>query len=129
MASVVLHTDSEPHTSETQCVVRLSWTAGRHERDGGSRITVPELAVFAGAKRAQFLALGEAAVTAGLREVVSGETCLASLRPQAALRLATTPIVLAARRGFSSGRGQRSPSVESRDGLDEVVDEGGIYSW
>jgi hypothetical protein len=113
MASVVLHTDTEPHASATQCVVRPSWTAGRYERDGGSRITEPELAVFAGAKRAQLQALGEAAVTAGLHEVVSGETYLASLRPQASLRLVTTPIVLAARRGSSS----------------EGADEGGIYSW
>ena len=131
MARVVLHTDTELHASATQCVVRPSWTAGRHERDGGSRITVPELAVFAGAKRAQFLALGEAAVTAGLREVVSGETCLASLRPQASLRLAATPIVLAARRGFSPGRGRHSQPEESLHGhsVDEVADEGGIYSW
>jgi len=83
MTRVVLHTGTELHASVAHCVVRPSWMAGRHERDGGSRITVPELAVFAGAKRAQFLALGEAEVTAGLREVVSGETCLASLRPQA----------------------------------------------
>ncbi len=131
MARVVLHTETELHASVTRCVVRPSWTAGRHERDGGSRITVPALAIFAGAKRAQLLALSEADVTSGLRGVVSGETCLASLRPQASLRLAMTPIVLAARQGFSPGRARHSQPVQPLHGhsLDEVVDEGGIYSW
>jgi hypothetical protein len=89
------------------------------------------LASFAGAKRAQWAVLTEAAVLIGLREVVTGVTCLASVRPTSP-RLTVAPIVLASGGGgFSSGRVSRSGLVESARGheVDAVVDEGGIYSW
>jgi hypothetical protein len=130
MANVVLRTDKELHASATHNITQLSWTAGRPEREGGSRLVVPELAVFVGAKRTQFLALADTQVTAGLRAAVAGVTCLASVRPQASLRLAA-PFVLTGHRGFSPGRTRRSQRVEPAHShsLEEAVDEGGIYSW
>ncbi|QRK12040.1 hypothetical protein JQX13_19535 [Archangium violaceum] len=114
----------------TKTLARLTCTAGQSERDGGNRLEVPLLASFAGAKRTQLAVLTEAAVMAELRQVVTGVTCLASVRPLSP-RLAVAPIVLARGQDFSPGRAHRHGWVESahRHDFDEVVDEGGIYSW
>jgi len=108
----------------------LSSTAGPSERDGGHRLAVPRLASFAGANRTQLAVLTEAGVTDGLREVVTGVTCLASVRPMSP-RLTLAPIVLARDQDFSPGRTARGELLEpaySHD-LDLGVDVGGIYSW
>jgi hypothetical protein len=127
---VVLHVGGEQSASVVRPLVRLPYRAGQYERDGGNRLEVPPLASFAGAKRTQWAVLTEAAVLAGLREVVTGVTCLASVRPMSP-RLTVAPIVLARGGGFSPGRGSRSGLMESAHGhdVDAVVDEGGIYSW
>jgi hypothetical protein len=129
-AGGVLHVGGELSSSVTKSLTRLSWTVGQIERDGGNRPEVPRLASFAGAKRSQLAVLTEAAVTAGLREEVTGVTCLASVRPVSP-RLAAAPIVLARSQGFSPGRVARSEWVELAHGHEVglLEDEGGIYSW
>jgi hypothetical protein len=110
----------EQSASGARTLARLYWKAGQFEPDGSHRLEVSTLASFAGAKRGQLAALTEAEVTAGLRGVVTGVTCLAWLRPLP--RLALTPIVLVRDRGNSPA------SLEHGAGIHEV-DEGGIYSW
>ncbi|PTL79826.1 hypothetical protein [Vitiosangium sp. GDMCC 1.1324] len=128
---VVLHVGGELHAAVTKTLARLSWTAGQFERDGGNRLEVPRLVTFAGAKRSQLAVLTEAAVTAELREAVTGVTCLASVRPTSP-RLAAAPIVLARGQEFSPGRAtswhELVESAHSHD-VHSMVDEGGIYSW
>jgi hypothetical protein len=129
---VVLQRREAPGALVIRPVFRLSWTEGQAEQEGGqSRVEVPRWAYFAGAKRAQFAALSEGAVLAGLREAVSGMTCLASLRSMTP-RLTAAGLVPARSEGFSPGRGARVAqlleSAHNHD-ADEVVDEGGIYSW
>jgi hypothetical protein len=114
---VVLHVGGEQNAPVMKALVRLSPTAGQTERDGGNRLTVPRLASFAGAKRGQLVVLTEAGVTDGLREVVTGVTCLAAVRPLSP-RLTVAPIVLA-----------RAQDFEPSHDLDLGVDVGGIYSW
>lgn len=104
----------------TKTLARLSYLAGHSERDGGLRPEASRLASLAGANRAQLAVLTEAEVTAGLREGVTGVTCLASVRPVAP-RLTAAPIVLA--------RGPGSSAVQARDVDTQRGDEGGIYSW
>jgi hypothetical protein len=116
---VVLHVGGEQNAPVMKTLVRLSPMAGRSERDGGHRLTVPRLASFAGAKRSQLAVLTEAGVTDGLREAVTGVTCLAAVRPLSP-RLAVAPIVLAREQDFEP--------AYARD-LDLGVDVGGIYSW
>jgi hypothetical protein len=118
-AGVVLHVGGEQNAPVMKTLVRLSPMAGRSERDGGHRLTVPRLASFAGAKRSQLAVLTEAGVTDGLREAVTGVTCLAAVRPLSP-RLAVAPIVLAREQDFEP--------AYARD-LDLGVDVGGIYSW
>ncbi len=127
---VVLHVGGEQSASVVRPLARPSYMAGQFERDGGNRLEVPPLASFAGAKRTQWAVLTEAKVLAGLREVVTGVTCLASVRPMSP-RLTVAPIVLARGGGFSPGRVSRSGLVESAHShdVDAVEDEGGIYSW
>ena len=130
---VVLQVGGEQNTTVAKPVTQLSWMAGQSKRDGGNRLEGPRLASFAGAKRTQLAVLMEAAATAGLREVVTGVTCLASVRPVAP-RLAATPsapIVLARVRDISPARVAQSGWMGSTDGHDADlgVDEGGIYSW
>ncbi len=88
------------------------------------------MAYFAGAKRTQLAVLMEARVTAALREALTGVTCLASVRPLSP-HLTSASLVLAGGWGFSPGRRSRNQPMESAHNhdLDEVVDEGGIYSW
>lgn len=119
MGAKVLHVWGEQGASVTKALARLSWTVGQSERDGGHRPEVTWLAFLAGANRAQLAVLTEDAVTAGLRETVTGVTCLASVRPLSP-RLRAAPIVLA--RGPAPREGQRRLR-------DEMRDEGGIYSW
>jgi len=59
---------------------RPSQVGGRGGKTGG--IAVPELAVFAGAKRMQLAMLSRSAVTAALRKGLEEVTRVASLRPQ-----------------------------------------------
>jgi hypothetical protein len=129
-AGVVLHVGGEQGASVTRKLVRLSRTAGQSKQEGGSAVEVPRVAYFAGAKRTQLAVLMEAEVTAALREALTGVTCLASVRPQSP-RLTDAALVLAGGRGFSPGRRLWSQPMESEHShdLDEVVDEGGIYSW
>jgi len=129
-AGVVMHVGVEQNAPVMRTLARLSSTAGQSERDGGNRLTIPRLASFAGAKRTQLAVLTEAGVTDGLREVVTGVTCLASVRPMSP-RLAVAPIVLVREQDFSPGptaRGARMASAFSHD-VDLGVDVGGIYSW
>lgn len=127
---VVLHVGGEQNAPVMKTLVRLSPTAGQSERDGGNRLAVPRLASFAGANRTQLAVLTEAGVTDGLREVVTGVTCLASVRPLSP-RLAVAPIVLARDQDFSPGRPTRGALMLPAYGhdLDMGVDVGGIYSW
>ncbi|HEX5753400.1 MAG TPA: hypothetical protein VFZ09_44795 [Archangium sp.] len=118
-AGVVLHVGGEQNAPVMKTLVRLSPMAGQSERDGGNRLTVPRLASFAGAKRAQLVVLAEAGVTDGLREVVTGVTCLAAVRPLSP-RLAVAPIVLSREQHFEPAYAHE---------LDLGVDVGGIYSW
>lgn len=129
-AGVVLHVGGEINAAVTKTLGRLSWMAGQSERDGGNRLEVPRLASFAGAKRTQLAVLTEAEVMAGLRQVVTGVTCLAAVRPLSP-RLTAAPIVLARGQGFTPGRASRSEPVEAMPlyDADVGVDEGGIYSW
>ncbi len=106
----------------TKALARLSWLAGHSERDGGLQLEVSRLASLAGANRAQLVVLTEAKVTAGLREGVTGVTCLASVRPSSP-RLTAAPIVLARGPGPSDGQPARDVGVVRRG------EEGGIYSW
>jgi hypothetical protein len=126
----VLHVGGEPSASVTRKLVRLSRTAGQSEQEGGNTVEVPPVAYFAGAKRTQLAVLMRAEVTAALREALTGVTCLASVRPVSS-RLTAASLVLAGGRGFSPGRRPRNQPMESAHShdLDEVVDEGGIYSW
>lgn len=130
MGGVVLHVGGERNAPVMKTLAWPSSTAGQSERDGGRRLTVPRLASFAGANRTWLAVLAEAGVTDGLREVVTGVTCLASVRPLSP-RLAVAPIVLAREQGFSPGRTARGELMEPARGhdLDLGVDEGGIYSW
>jgi hypothetical protein len=126
-ARVVLHVGGEQNAPVMKALARLSSTAGQSERDGGNRLVVPQLASFAGANRIQLAVLTEAGVTDGLREVVTGVTCLASVRPMSP-RLAVAPIVLAREQDFSPARGGLMDPAFRHD-LDLGVDLGGIYSW
>ncbi|ATB30557.1 hypothetical protein [Melittangium boletus] len=106
--------------SVARTLARLSWTTGPTEHGGNHRPEVSLWAVFAGAKHRQLAVLREAAVTAGLHEVVTGVTCLASIRPSAPrLTVASTVLARASKRG---GTQDRNHGVEG-------MDEGGIYSW
>ncbi len=127
---VVLHVGGGLNAPVTKTLARPSWTAGQFERDGGNRLEVPRLASFAGAKRTWLAVLTEAGVTDGLREVVTGVTCLASVRPVSP-RLAVAPIVLARDPGFSPGHtAHGGPRVSARaHDAGMGMDEGGIYSW
>ncbi|HYO65848.1 MAG TPA: hypothetical protein VEU33_07185 [Archangium sp.] len=118
-AGVVLHGGGKQNAPVMKTLVRLSPTAGQSERDGGNRLTVPRLASFAGAKRSQLAVLTEAGVTDGLRETVTGVTCLAAVRPLSP-RLAVAPIVLTREQDFEPSYGHD---------LDLGMDVGGIYSW
>jgi hypothetical protein len=124
-AGLVLHMGGEPSASVARPLTLLSRQAGREE---GHRLVVPHLASFAGAKRAELESLLRAEATAGLRELLTRVTCLASVRPVSA-RLTVARLVLA--QGFSPGRSSRGALVESapRRDVDLMVDEGGIYSW
>ncbi|MGZ3458535.1 MAG: hypothetical protein ACXU86_08520 [Archangium sp.] len=127
-AGGVLHVGGELNAPVTRRLTRLSWKAGQPERDGGHPLEVPQLASFARANRARLAVLTEAAVTAGLREVLTGVKCLASVRPMSP-RLAVAPIALV--RGQDFGPGLPSPWLEPAHlpDADAGVDEGGIYSW
>ncbi|HEX8434125.1 MAG TPA: hypothetical protein VF697_03440, partial [Archangium sp.] len=129
MAGLILHAGGEPDASVTRNLVRLSRTAGQSGQEGGSTVEVPRVAYFAGAKRAQLAVLTQSGVTAALREALTGVTCLASVRPVSP-RLAEASLVLAGGWSFSPGRRTGNPAPESAHShdLDEVVDEGGIYS-
>ena len=120
-AGGVLNRGGEHSTLVAKTLTRLSWTAGKYEPDGSHRLKVSALASFAGAKRSQLAALTEAEVTAGLRGVVTGVTCLARLRSRAP-RLALAPIVLVRELG-------NTPSSLEHVAAIHEVDEGGIYSW
>ncbi|HYO60006.1 hypothetical protein [Archangium sp.] len=122
-AGVVLHMGGELNASVTK--TRLSWMAGQSARDRGNR-----LASFAGANRAHLAVLTRAAVTAGLREVVTGVTCLASVRPLSP-RLTVARLVLDRDPGFSPVRTIHGELVKPAHGddIDVGMDEGGIYSW
>lgn len=124
---VVLHVGGEQNAPVMKALARLSPTAGQSERDGGNRLVVPRLASFAGANRAQLAVLAEAGVTDGLREVVTGVTCLASVRPLSP-RLAVAPIVLARAPVLGPARGGLMDPAFHHD-VDLGVDLGGIYSW
>lgn len=128
MAGVVLHVGGGQNAPVMKTLARLSSTAGQSERDGGNRLAVPRLASFAGANRAQLAVLTEAGLTDGLREVVTGVTCLASVRPMSP-RLAVAPIVLARDQDFGPGRTARGARMEPAYSHDLGVDVGGIYSW
>jgi len=127
---VVLHVGGEPNAPVTRRLTRLSWKAGQPERDGGHPLDVPRLASFAGANRARLAVLTEAAVTAGLREVLTGVKCLASVRSMSP-RLAVAPIALVRGQDSGPGRGLPSPWLVPAHLADAEagVDEGGIYSW
>ena len=126
----ILHVEGTEGAAVTRTVAWPSWKAGPIERDGSHRPHISRLASLAGASRAQLAVLTEAGVTAGLREWVTGVTCLASVRPMAP-RLTAAPIVLARSPGASvlhclpteGGGVARAPRLEA------LVDEGGIYSW
>ncbi|MCY1073704.1 hypothetical protein [Archangium lansingense] len=129
-AVMVLHVGGEQNAPVMKTLARPSKAVGQFERDGGNRLVVPRLASFAGANRTQLAVLSEAGVTDGLREVVTGVTYLASVRPMSP-RLAVAPIVLVREQDFSPGRTARGELMEparSHD-LDLGVDVGGIYSW
>jgi hypothetical protein len=130
LVGLVLNVGGELDASVTRNLFRLSKTGGKSEQEGGNTVEVPRVAYFAGAKRTQLAVLMQAGVTADLREALTGVTCLASVRPQSP-RLASASLVLAGGRGFSPGRRPRNQPMESAHShdLDEVVDEGGIYSW
>ncbi|OJH35093.1 hypothetical protein BON30_39145 [Cystobacter ferrugineus] len=117
----MLYRGGEHSASVAKTLTRLSWTAGQSEPDGSHRLKVSALASFAGAKRSQLAALTEAEVTAGLRSVVTGVTCLARARSRAP-RLALAPIVLVRDRRNGLVPLERGATVHE-------VDEGGIYSW
>lgn len=129
-AGVVLHMGGEQNARVTKTLARPASMAGQPERDGGTRLVVPRLASFAGANRTQLAVLTEAGVTDGLREVVTGVTCLASVRPLSP-RLTVAPIVLDRDQDHVPGRtargawGKQTPSHDP----DMGVDVGGIYSW
>ena len=105
--------------SVTRTLARLSWMTGSCEHGGSAPLEVSWLEALAGAKRHQQAALSVAEVTAGLRETVTGVTCLASFRP-AAPRLTVASTVLA-----------RAPEPGAEKKISRVweQDEGGIYSW
>lgn len=112
----------EPSATVVKALTRSSIrTAGQSELDGSQRLEVSALASFAGAKRSQWAALTEAGALAGMRGVVTGVTCLASLRPGTP-RLALAPI------GLIRGQARRLTLVEDHPAKPEV-DAGGIYSW
>ena len=115
----VLQWGSE-QVSVARTLARLSWTTGPNEHGGSHQLEVSRLKVFAGAKHRQLAVLTEAAVTAGLREVVTGVTCLASLRPSSP-RLTVASTVLA--------RASKTGGTQKRNHGGDGVDEGGIYSW
>jgi hypothetical protein len=126
-AGVVLHVGGEQNAPVMKALARLSSTTGQSERDGGNRLVVPRLASFAGANRTQLAVLTEAGVTDGLREVVTGVTCLASVRPMSP-RLAVAPIVLAREQDVRPAHGGLMDAAFRHD-VDLGVDLGGIYSW
>ncbi|WP_375770188.1 hypothetical protein NR798_04660 [Archangium gephyra] len=129
-AGVVLHMGGEQSARVMKTLARSASMAGQSERDGGHRLAVPRLASFAGANRTWLAVLTEAGVTAGLREAVTGVTCLASVRPMSP-RLSVAPIVLDTElnRGEEPGaRGPRGKRAHDQD-PDLGVDVGGIYSW
>ena len=62
---------------------RSSWTEWRRAVEGETGgIAVPQLAIFAGAKRTQLATLAKSAATESLREVVEAVKRVASMRPQ-----------------------------------------------
>jgi hypothetical protein len=92
---------------------------GSSEHGGSAPLEVSWLEALAGAKRHQLSTLSAAAVMVGLRELVTGVTCLASLRPEAP-RLTVASTVLS--RAPLTGREERAFGAREQD-------EGGIYSW
>jgi hypothetical protein len=129
-AVMVLHVGGDQNAPVMKTLARLSKAAGQFERDGGNRLAVPRLASFAGANRTQLAVLTEAGVTNGLREVVTGVTCLASVRPMSP-RLAVAPIVLVRDEESRPGRTARGELLKPAyvQELEQSVDVGGIYSW
>ncbi|MBZ4420335.1 hypothetical protein K8638_28085 [Myxococcus sp. RHST-1-4] len=58
----------------------MEWRKAVEGESGG--VAVPELAIFAGAKRTQLSVLAKSTVTESLREVMQDVTRVASMRPQ-----------------------------------------------
>ncbi len=117
-AGLVLRIAGEPSMSAARPLTRLFW------REEGHPLEAPHLASFAGEKRTELATLVQAEATAGLRELFTGVTCLASVRPVSP-RLKAAPLVFA--QGCSPGSTSRSARVESDHDL--MMEEGGIYSW
>lgn len=126
----LLHLEAVEGAEVTKCQTWSSWMVGSIERDGGLRPDVCRLVSLAGASRAQLAVLTKAAVTAGLREQVTGVTFLASVRTlsprltEASIARATGP-----RPGVIHSLSKERGGVTRVLRLEARVDEGGIYSW